>query len=545
MWPHQWELREPEPARVARYRRNGWWNDDSLGMLVERGMRAQPGAPVRIWSATRPWQGTLADVLDLSSQFAGGLRHLGVVAGDVVAVQLPNWVEGAATWFAASMLGAIVVPIVHYYGTSELSYILQESRARVLVTGDRFGSVDYLANLEVVRPKLDALEQVVVVGDATPVGARRFGDLLDGDVLDSAVVVDPASPALIAYTSGTSANPKGVVQTHRSLGAEVRAHLPTLIPPRRRPVLLGAPISHATGMLLGLLLPASRGESIQLIDAWDPAVVLDAMLADDLSAGSGATVFLTSLLDHPAFTEEHRAKMASVVLGGSSVPTAVAARAEAQGIRPIRSYGLTEMPTVTGAAPDEPGRLRTSTDGHVLAGVELRLVDDTGADVVRGEPGEIVARGPDLFAGYTDSALTDEALDSEGWFWTGDVGVLDEGWLAITDRKKDVIIRNGVNVSPAEVENALLSLAGVAEVAVVGRPDPRTGERAVAVVRVHPGASPPDVDDVRAHLAEVGIGRPKWPEEVRVVDDFPRTAAGKVKKFVLRDALRDVSPWGE
>jgi len=536
---HEWGVREPAPALVARYRRNGWWNDDSLGMLVERGMGAHPGAPVRIWSATRPWQGTLADVLSLSSQFAGGLRRVGVAAGDVVAVQLPNWVEGAATWFAASMLGAVVVPIVHYYGTSELSYILQESQARVLVTGDRFGEVDYLANLEVVRPRLDALEHVVVVGDAVPVGGTRFGELLEGDVLDAAVAVDPASPALIAYTSGTSANPKGVVQTQRSLGAEVRAHLPTLIPPGRRPVLLGAPISHATGMLLGLLLPAARGEAIQLIDAWDPAVVLDAMLADDLSAGSGATVFLTSLLDHPAFTEQHRAKMESVVLGGSSVPTAVAGRAEAQGIRPVRSYGLTEMPTVTGAAPDEPGRLRTSTDGHALAGVELRLVDDAGADSADGEPGEIVVRGPDLFAGYTDPALTEEYLDADGWFRTGDVGVLDEGWLTITDRKKDVIIRNGVNVSPAEVENALLSLAGVAEVAVVGRPHPRTGERAVAVVRVHPGASPPGVDDVRAHLAEVGIARPKWPEEVRVVDDLPRTAAGKVKKFVLREALRD------
>ncbi len=453
-------------------------------------------------------------------------------------MQLPNWVEGAATWFASSMLGAVVVPIVHYYGTHELSYILSESRARVFVTADRFGAVDHLANLEAVRPGLDALEHVVVVGDAAPEHAIRFGDLLDGDRVDTAIAVDPASPALVAYTSGTSANPKGVIQTHRALGAEVRAHLPMLIPPGRRPVLLGAPISHATGMLLGLLLPASRGEPIQLIDAWDPAVVLDAMLSDDLSAGSGATMFLTSLLDHPGFTDEHLARMTSVVLGGSSVPTAVATDAEARGIATIRSYGLTEMPTVTGAAPDDPGALRTSTDGHGLPGVEIRLVADDGTDVAAGEPGEIVTRGPDLFAGYTDRALTDEYLDTDGWFATGDVGTLVDGWLTITDRKKDVIIRNGVNVSPAEVENALMQLPTVAEVAVVGRPDARTGERAVAMVRVHGRAAAPDLDAVRAHLAAVGLGRPKWPEEVLVVDDFPRTAAGKVKKFVLRDELR-------
>lgn len=537
-----WELREPAPALADAYRRAGWWNDDSLGRLVERGMRSAPHVPVRIWSATRPWRGTLGDVLDLSSRLAGGLRGLGVGPGDVVAVQVPNWVEGAATWFASSMLGAVVVPIVHYYGTSELSYILGESRARVFVTADRFGAVDHLANLETVRPGLDALEHVVVVGDAAPARASRFTDLLDGDHVEEPVVVDPAGPALVAYTSGTSANPKGVIQTHRSLGAEVRAHLPELIPPGRRPVLLGAPISHATGMLLGLLLPASRGESIQLIDAWDPAVVLDAMLADDLSAGSGATVFLTSLLDHPAFTDEHLAHMTSVVLGGSSVPTAVAVAAEARGIAAIRSYGLTEMPTVTGAAPGDPGALRTSTDGHGLAGVEIRLVADDGTDAEPDEPGEIVTRGPDLFAGYTDRALTGECLDPDGWFATGDVGTLVDGWLTITDRKKDVIIRNGVNVSPAEVENALMQLPAVAEVAVVGRPDARTGERAVAMVRVREGAVAPDLDAVRAHLAVVGLGRPKWPEEIRAVDDFPRTAAGKVKKFVLRDELRAGGP---
>ena len=498
-----------------------------------------PGVPVRIWSTTRPWSGTLGDLLDLSARFAGGLRRLGVGPGDVVAVQLPNWIEGAATWFASSMLGAVVVPIVHYYGTSELSYIMRESRARVLVVADRFGSVDHLANLEAVRPGLDALEHVVLVGDRRPADATRFGDLLDGDRLDTSVTVDPASPAVVAYTSGTSASPKGVIQSHRSLGAEVRIHMAMLIPPDRRPELLGAPISHATGMLLGLLLPASRGAPIHLIDSWDPGVVLDAVLSDDLSAGSGATVFLTSLLGHPSFSDDHRARMTSVVLGGSSVPTTIANVAEAQGIRVVRSYGLTELPTVSGASPGEPGELRTSTDGHALPGVEIRLVGDDGADAAPGEPGEIVARGPDLFSGYTDATLTDEFLDRDGWFATGDIGVLDDGWLTITDRKKDVIIRNGVNVSPAEVENVLLQLPAIAEVAVVGRPDERTGERAVAFVRVRPGEAVPELDVLHAHLGAVGLGRPKWPEEVRVVEEFPRTAAGKVKKFVLRDELRD------
>lgn len=528
----EWTLREPSSALGDAYHRAGWWNDDSLGQLVERGMRGAPHTPVRIWSATRPWQGTLGELLDGSYRFAVGLRHLGVRSGDVVAMQLPNWIEGAITWFAASMLGVVVVPVVHYYGARELAFILGESRAQIFVTTNRFGSVDYLANLEAVRRDLDALEHVIVVGDDRPASATGFDDLMAHDRLEAAVTVDPASPALIAYTSGTTAHPKGVIQSQRAIGAEVRAHLPVLIPPRRRPVLLGAPISHATGMLLGLLLPASRGEPIQLIDSWDPPTVLDAMLTDDLSAGSGATVFLTSLLDHPAFTDDHRARMESVVLGGSSVPTTIAATAEAQGIGVVRSYGLTEMPTVTGAAPDDDARLRVSTDGHGLPGVEIRILAPAG------EPGEIVTRGPDLFSGYTDATLTAEYLDRDGWFSTGDVGVLDDGWLTITDRTKDVIIRNGVNISPAEVENALLQLPAIAEVAVVGRPDPRTGERAVAVVRAPTDVPAPDLAEVRRHLDAIGLGKPKWPEEVRIVDDFPRTAAGKIKKFELRADLR-------
>ena len=158
----------------------------------------------------------------------------------------------------------------------------------VLVIAERFGSVDHLANLEAVRPGLDTLEHVVVVGDTRPASSTRFADLLDGDRLATSVTVDPASPTVVAYTSGTSANPKGVIQSHRSLGAEVRTHMSLLIPPGRRPELLGAPISHATGMLLGLLLPASRGAPIHLIDAWDPTVVLDAMLTDDLSRRAAA-----------------------------------------------------------------------------------------------------------------------------------------------------------------------------------------------------------------------------------------------------------------
>jgi acyl-CoA synthetase (AMP-forming)/AMP-acid ligase II len=267
--------------------------------------------------------------------------------------------------------------------------------------------------------------------------------------------------------------------------------------------------------------------------------VLEAMREAGIGSGSGASVFLSSLLDHPDFRDGDAVLIDRVGLGGAPVPVALGERAASLGIKIIRSYGSTEHPSTTGCQFDDEADRRHRTDGRALEGVELRLVDEEGAEVPAGTPGEIRSRGPDLCLGYTDPALTAEAFDADGWYRTGDIGVLDaEGFLTLTDRVKDVIIRGGENVSAAEVEGALQRLAGVAEVAVVAAPDARLGEHACAIFRMQPGAEAPTLEDVAAHLGEVGLARQKWPEEIRVVDDFPRTAAGKVRKVELRARLR-------
>jgi acyl-CoA synthetase (AMP-forming)/AMP-acid ligase II len=209
------------------------------------------------------------------------------------------------------------------------------------------------------------------------------------------------------------------------------------------------------------------------------------------------------------------------------------------GISLVRAYGCTEHPSVTGSRHEAPREKRIHTDGCPLEWVEVRTVDEDGHDVPVGTPGEILTRGPDRFAGYTDPALTAEAIDADGWFRTGDVGVLDpEGYLTITDRVKDIIIRGGENVSAAEVEQVLAHMEGVAEVAVVAAPDDRLGEHGCAFFRMQPGTDAPDMEAMRAHLAAAGLARQKWPEEIRSVDELPRTPSGKVQKFVLRDRLR-------
>jgi len=205
----------------------------------------------------------------------------------------------------------------------------------------------------------------------------------------------------------------------------------------------------------------------------------------------------------------------------------------------VRSYGCTEHPSVTGSAHEDPREKRIHTDGCPLEWVEIRTVDEDGRDVGVGRPGEILSRGPDRFAGYTDPALSAEAIDDAGWFRTGDVGVIDtDGYLTITDRVKDIIIRGGENVSAAEVEQLLAHMKGVAEVAVVAAPDERLGEHGCAFFRMQPGQEAPDLEAVRAHLKEAGLARQKWPEELRVVEELPRTASGKIQKFALRERLR-------
>ncbi|MBV8160231.1 MAG: AMP-binding protein [Acidimicrobiia bacterium] len=532
----EWQPRSVAPELASAYRRDGFWTDESLGAVLAGRLAARPQQHFNLRSGVRPWSGTFGDVLDGSRRVAAGLAAVGVGAGDVVAFQLPNWAEAALTFYGASLLGAVVVPIVHFYGPKEVRYILDRSGACVLVTADRFRGIDYLSTLDAFVADVAHLERVYVVGEDagrwTP-----FTALLQSDGLPAPAAVDASSAALVAWTSGTTAEPKGVVHSHRTIVAEARQLAAAREGP---PTLIGAPVGHAIGLLGALLVPVIEGDPVHLIDTWDPAVVLSAMVEDDVSAATGATYFLTSLLDHPDFGPQHLELMRRVSMGGAPVPRAVADRTAALGMSMIRMYGSTEHPSTTGSRHGvDPPDKGMYTDGRPLAGVEVRLVDEGGADVRLGTPGEILSRGPDLFDGYTDPSLTEAAFVDDGWYLTGDIGVLDEdGYLTITDRKKDIIIRGGENVSAAEVEELLLRMPGVAEVAVVAAPDPRLGEHGCAFVRLLPGTPTMDLEAVRSHLAEDGLARPKWPEELRLVDEFPRTASGKVQKFVLRQRVR-------
>jgi len=530
------------PPQLERaYGEGGWWTQDTLGAMVARQLAAHPASTVAIWSRSRAWRGRYADVDGEARRLVSLLQEMGIRPGDAVAFQLPNWREAVVSFAALALGGYVLVPIVHIYGRKEVAFILEQSGAVAYLSPLAYGHVDYRAIVDGVA--LDSLRVHIVVGEAelppSSAGLARIGWAACArcSPIGELPEIESDDVAVLAYTSGTTSDPKGVIHDHRTLLSELR-HMGQWLDPAR-PTLMGSPVAHATGMLGAVLGPLAIGQDIHLIDRWDPAHALEVMLEVGIGGGAGASLFLASLLDHPDFTPAHAARMSRVGLGGAPVPVALAERAARHGIAIIRAYGSTEHPSTTGCRFDDPAERRHRTDGRACPAVELRLVDAEGHDVPAGTPGEILSRGPDLCLGYTDAALTAAAFDEEGWYRTGDIGVLDEhGFLTITDRAKDVVIRGGENVSAAEVEEALLTLRGVAEIAVVAVPDPRLGEHACAMVRMRPGAVAVTLDELRAHLAGVGLARQKWPEELRVVADFPRTASGKIRKVELRAWLR-------
>ncbi|GAB2960739.1 AMP-binding protein [Streptomyces pseudoechinosporeus] len=525
-------MRKIPAELVKHYEAEGWWTRDTLGDLLARGLAAAPDTEFRVHSAVRPWSGTFRDVELTARRLAAGLRERGVGPGDTVAFQLPNWMEAAAVFWASAFLGAAVVPIVHFYGRKEVGYILDAVQPRAFIAAERFGRLEF-------QPDLCANVPVVaVVGPSPTLGFARaggppsrrephiecFDDLLSDTPLPEPLRADPTDPALIAFTSGTTRDPKGVVHSHQTLGHETR-QLAATYPPDRGTQLTAAPVGHFIGMVNAFLIPVLDGAPVHLTDVWDPHQALELMVSHDLHIGGGAPYYVTSLLDHPDFTPEHLHHMKYAGLGGAAVPAAVTTRLTDLGICVFRAYGSTEHPSITSSWYSAPEPKRLFTDGTALPGVEIRLDED----------GEILSRGPDLCLGYTDPDLTERAFDDEGWYHTGDIGVLDEdGYLTITDRKADIIIRGGENISALEVEEVLLSLPGVAEAAVVTAPDARLGEHAAAFLRLRPGHPLPTLDEIRAHFDEIGLARQKWPEELHEVQDFPRTPSGKVQKFKLR-----------
>ncbi|WP_067855304.1 AMP-binding protein [Nocardia shimofusensis] len=495
-----------------RYEREGWWRRETLGELLAGRLAENGDLAFHVHSAARPWVGTFAEVELSARRLAAGLRERGVGPGDVIAFRLPNWREAAVTFWASAFLGAVVVPVVHFYGPKELAHILGAARPKVFVT------------TEGLSPELCA--QVPIVGTVDGADAN-FEELSADPPMAGVLPADPAAPALIAFTSGTTSAPKGVVHSHQTLGCEVR-QLAEQNALDDAVQLTATPVGHFIGMVGAFLIPVLHGKAVHLMDGWEPGRALALMREHGLAVGGGPPYFVTGLLEHADFTPDHLASVKYVGLGGSAVSVSVTRRLADLGLVPFRAYGSTEHPSITASRYTAPEFERLCTDGRPMPGVEIRLAED----------GEILSRGPDLCLGYLDDEQNAKVFDGQGWYRTGDIGVLHEdGHLTVTDRKSDVIIRGGENIGALEVEEVLTLLPAVAEAVVVAVPDARFGEIVGAVLRLRPGARMPTRGEVREHFAATGVARQKWPERLFRAADFPRTAGGKVRKHLIRRAI--------
>lgn len=524
-------------TRTAEYRTE--WRAKSLhggitiAQEIARAAQASPDLTLRFAGAE--WQEiTFAEIAQAMDRHARGLLALGLVPGDTVAVQAPHSRDNMLFFAAAMRLGLRYVPIVSIYEATEIDFILTQTGAKAIAVPATSRNADITARIRALRaPDL----QHVIVLDGKPVGrdygrtAHRFADITGAGSLPAAD--DPHAPAIILYTSGSTGVAKGAVHSHESALAELRAAATYIAQTGHAPLLSPLPTGHVAG-IMAMLRPFVHSVPTVYMAHWDVAEAARLIAEHAIGSSYGTPFHLLGLLK---FAETGAIPtLKAYQIGGAGVPTELIRRADALGIAACRGYGCTEHPTITASLPHDPLAKRSETDGRAMAGVSVKLVNDDGKPVPDGEPGEIVATGPEQFLGYLDETCNAGAFDDDGWFRTGDIGVRDaDGFIAIVDRKKDIIIRAGENIAPKEVEDVLMRHPAIGEAAVVGVPDPTYGERVAAVVILREGTL--DLEELKRHFRSTGIAIQKTPEKLVIVDEFPRTPLGKIHKRNLRDSI--------
>jgi cyclohexanecarboxylate-CoA ligase len=524
-------------GRRDRYQRAGHWQDRLVDAYVAAAALKNPDAVAVVDAAATVTYGELERSVQA---VAASLAGLGVGPGEVVSWQLPNWHEAVILHHAVLRLGAVSNPIVPIYRQREVGYILGQAKSQVVVVPEEFRGFDYPAMLAEVRPGLPSLRHVIVARAAAR-PALRFEELLDGDPGSVPAVTRGADdPILLMFTSGTTADPKGVVHTHNTLDYECRSIIEVYGLGPADVVFMPSPVTHITGLLYGLQLPAMLGIRAVLQDVWDATAALRLIEAERCSFTVAATPFLHGLVHHPDLASFDVTSMRVFACGGADVPPGLIRQAgERLGTTATRVYGSTEFPTLSTSPPDAPEGKRAGTDGRAIGAAEYRIADDAGQDQPVGEVGELLVRGPELFPGYLAGSDNDGAFTPDGWFRTGDLAVTDtEGYVSIRGRKKDIILRGGENISVTEVENLLFEHPAVREVAIVAMPDPVLTERACAFI-VPEAGRPPTLAELAEFLLSKRLARQKLPERLEIVAELPKTQSGKIQKFRLRELIRD------
>jgi acyl-CoA synthetase (AMP-forming)/AMP-acid ligase II len=485
---------------------------------------------------------TFLEILREAEALAAGLAGLGLRTGDVVSFQLPNWIEAAVVNIAASLLGLVVNPIVPIYRDSETTSIIRDCGAKVFFVPDTLRRFDHLAMAERIRASIPSLEHIVVVkpaSDSIRNGILQYSSLVATDPSGMHwPEVAPEAVKFVLYTSGTTGVAKGVLHTHETIGRALQGCMEFWGITSDDSILMPSPVTHVTGYLWGLESPFFWGSPVVLMERWNADEAVELIDKQRLALTVSATTFLQELLDAADRVDTRLESLKVFACGGASVPPALIRRANSlfRRGRAFRVYGATEVPMIGRGCMDPADTAPAADTDGMIVDFDVRFVDDRGQEVPDGAEGEILARGPAQCVGYVDRAATRASFDSEGFFHTGDLGFRTPGGaIVITGRKKDLIIRGGENISAKEIEDILISHPGIREIAVVSMPHARLGEAVCAFVI--PGESRPTLADLVAHLEKAAVARQKFPERLELVEEMPRTAAGKIKKDVLREMI--------
>ena len=527
--------------RRAAYRQQGLWGDASLADYWQQTARAMPDKIAVVDNHGASYTYSALD--HAASCLANWMLTKGIESGDRIAFQLPGWCEFTVIYLACLKIGAVSVPLLPSWREAELVWVLNKCQAKMFFAPTLFKQTRPVDLILPLQNQLPQLQQIVGVDKLAPAtSSLSLSQILaDNTPLTTAITTHGDELAAVLFTSGTEGLPKGVMLTHNNILASERAYCARLNLTWQDVFMMPAPLGHATGFLHGVTAPFLIGARSVLLDIFTPDACLALLEQQRCTCMLGATPFVYDLLN---LLEKQPADLSALrffLCGGTTIPKKVARECQQRGIKLLSVYGSTESSPHAVVNLDDPLPRFMHTDGYAAAGVEIKVVDDARKTLPPGCEGEEASRGPNVFMGYFDEPeLTARALDEEGWYYSGDLCRMDEaGYIKITGRKKDIIVRGGENISSREVEDILLQHPKIHDACVVAMPDERLGERSCAYVVLKAPHHSLSLEDVVAFFSRKRVAKYKYPEHIVVIEKLPRTVSGKIQKFLLRkDIMR-------
>ncbi|MFE4706506.1 AMP-binding protein [Peribacillus simplex] len=484
----------------------------------------------------------------LVDRIALGLLHIGLGKGDVISFQLPNWNEFIILHYAVTRIGAISNPLIPIYRDREIGYMVGMAESKMIVVPEYFRGFYYPDMIERLRHQWPSMKHIYVMGDSAPNGMKLFSSLfeepwedrMDSSILDE-ITHDPNDVTEIIFTSGTTGSPKGVMHTHNTLCISTNYWIEHLHLTSDDVLFMASTFAHQTGFGYGVRLPTHIGGTGVYQDIWNPREFIEWVEREKITFTAGATPFLQDTVQMEGIERYDLNSLRVFVALGAPIPRHLVKEAmEKVPFKILSGWGQTEDGLVTLTRLEDPEEKLTNTDGIPFPGMELKVVDFEGETCAPNTEGSLLVRGPALFVGYFKRIDDTLAEYCDGWFITGDRAFIDEdGYIRISGRNKDIIIRGGENIPVAYVENVLYEHPDISSAQVIAVPDSRLQEKACACISMKTGKSPITMDSMQEFLSEKGLAKQYWPEFIEIIDDFPRTASGKIQKFRLREMINE------